>query len=217
MKEKKEIHINGRVLQYEEKEIILGVKQLNKSKSAENLRILGEELNKRNVRYGLMFGTLLGAVRENDFIDHDEDTDVFVLEEDRDIVMQSLFSLEEKGLKVIRYLPILISLMRDNEYIDLYFFHKTRDLYYRKVRKFGIHHVLPAKFLEEVSLYGFCGGKYPIPIEKEKVLETLYGKDWKVPVKNFHAPNNTLRARLRLIIPKKILNIRKSILKLFNK
>ena len=53
-------------------------KKINKKISRENIIVLREVLIKTKIRWGLLFGTLLGAVREGDFIEWDIDTDIFV-------------------------------------------------------------------------------------------------------------------------------------------
>jgi len=52
----------------------------------ENLIATHELLSQTEVRWGIIFGTLLGAVRESDLIEHDEDTDIFVLAEDKHLL-----------------------------------------------------------------------------------------------------------------------------------
>ena len=53
--------------------IFEGIKPLNKEIANENLKLLKEVCDRNGLHFLLFFGTLLGAVREHDFIKHDED------------------------------------------------------------------------------------------------------------------------------------------------
>ncbi len=53
-----------------------------------------------NTKFGLMFGTLLGAVRENSFIKHDEDVDLFVLEEDKEKLFNCIHDFINIGFQI---------------------------------------------------------------------------------------------------------------------
>ncbi|MFW6130632.1 MAG: LicD family protein, partial [Atribacterota bacterium] len=44
-----------------------------------NLKLFEKEMNKLGYKIYLSFGTLLGAIRENDFIAHDDDIDIAYL------------------------------------------------------------------------------------------------------------------------------------------
>ena len=50
-----------------------GVKRIDKEIAFENLCLLKSILDANGIKFQLAFGTLLGVVREHDFIDHDED------------------------------------------------------------------------------------------------------------------------------------------------
>jgi hypothetical protein len=62
--------------------IFLGIKPIDKAIAKENLLLLKDILDKNHLRFLLLFGTLLGAVREHDFIAHDEDIDLVMKKED---------------------------------------------------------------------------------------------------------------------------------------
>lgn len=100
-----------------------GIKPINKERAKENLSLLKKICNTHNLEFILFFGTLLGAVREHDFISHDEDIDIVLpitgLERFKDI----LFILRENGFEVVRFERRgFMSIMRKGEYIDIYFF-----------------------------------------------------------------------------------------------
>lgn len=160
------------------------VVKIDRVASKENLLIFRDIMLTEGVSFGLIYGTLLGAVRENNFIEHDEDTDLFMLMEDRQKLLDSLFILKDKGFNVGRYNHgELISIVRNGQYIDVYFFRKG--LFKRKCDR----NIIPAKYVEQTREYEFLGQQFNIPKATEKALIYLYGKDWKTPKRNAPATN----------------------------
>lgn len=156
-----------------------GVKQIDKAMAAENLKILKNVLGECGVEFQLAFGSLLGAVREHDFIDHDEDIDLAFLDEDRDKVLAAMPRLYDAGFKVCRYdRRDLVSIMRKGEYIDLYFYRPYGD---------GLRicsgSLLIENHLVNSTTLDFKGDTYNIPARWEEYLVGVYGKDWRTPVK----------------------------------
>ena len=169
---------------YEVKTFTLGSKRINREISKDNLLDFSACLNKANITFGLIYGTLLGAIRENNFIAHDEDTDVFVLDEDRGKVLDALFELKKRGLVVGRYEEDLISFVRDDEYIDIYFFKKN--IFGNRTAN-GAY--IEAKYLENLKKIEFLGEPFSVPERSEELLEKLYGEDWRVPRENVKGSN----------------------------
>lgn len=176
---------NG-VIEFKEKTPVNGVKTLNIVKATANLLDAKTVLDNHNVKFGLIYGTLLGAVREKGFIKHDEDIDLFVLDEERENVLSSLHDLIANGFDVIRYNDKLLSITRDNEYIDFYFFKKSNFLY----RKCDVGLKAKAKYLENTIDYPFLGEVFQVPKNPEKFLVDLYGKNWRIPKKNDPSMNH---------------------------
>jgi len=128
-------------------------------------------------KFWLMFGTLLGAIRDNNFIAHDTDTDVGVFREDLVAICDALANLESLGFTVVRTQgDLLASVMRDGEYIDLHF--------YKKVNKtaHGPLLTIPHERLGAAEI-DFLGTKFPIPSDPVELLERQYGDDWQIPIK----------------------------------
>ena len=184
---------------YEVKTFVLGTKRINREISKDNLLDFRACLKDANITFGLIYGTLLGAVRENNFIVHDEDTDVFVLDEDREKVLDSLFDLKEYGLVVGRYEKDqdLISFVRDDEYIDIYFFKKN--IFGKRVCNGSL---IAAKYLENLTEIEFLGENFCVPENSEELLEKLYGKDWRVPRENVKGSNFGIYLTIRNFINK---------------
>lgn len=177
---------------YTEQELFHGRKKLNLQISRENLLLFRSVLQESGVRYGLLFGTLLGLVREGDLIAHDEDVDVYVLEEDKQAFLGLLFSLRAQGLQVCRVQNDFLSLIRENDYIDVYFVRPVRRWGFWRYRAIEDKYRFPERYLTEIQTRTFYGEPFQIPRNPERVLRLLYGKGWRVPVVGYHAPANNL-------------------------
>lgn len=166
------------IIKYKTKPIFLGVKRIEKVQAAENLMVLKEVLDKNNVKFGLIAGTLLGAVREKDFIEHDEDIDLYFMEEDKESLLDSLHDLIAEGFEIARYDGReLMSIIRKGEYIDLYIFRKDDN----NIRN-CCGWCIPEYFLKETTLLEFKGAEFMVPKEYEEYLFYQYGKNWRTPI-----------------------------------
>lgn len=163
--------------------IFEGVKRIDKHQAKENLFLFKEIVDKYNLKFLLAFGTLLGAVREHDFIDHDEDIDLIMMKSDMDKFLSLLFEFRKYGFEVIRYERRgFLSLMRKGEYIDFYFYEpypENKDLMY------CCQDIFPKKLLEDTAPITFLGRNFNAPRDYKKMMEISYGKDWMTPVEKF--------------------------------
>jgi phosphorylcholine metabolism protein LicD len=190
-----EIKTSKGMYRYKELLFINGTKKINKEISKNNLLALKKCFDDNNLNFGLIYGTLLGAVREKDFIEHDEDTDIFILDENKSLLFDSLFDLRNIGLEVGRLTPSLLSLIKDGEYIDIYFY-KIKNNYIRECEGYEIKSYM----LEELENYNFLGENFKVPKNPEKMLEILYGKNWKIPDINAKATNYGLYLKIKFFI-----------------
>ncbi len=149
----------------------------------ENFLILRNCLEENNIFYGLIYGTLLGAIRERNFIEYDHDADIYLFYEDKkrflEVVLEDLLN---KGFKIIRERRNMISLIRKDNYIDFYFF--ERKPIRKKAYRFMGPIKYPAEILEKSIQYSFLGEMFRIPKNYIRFLEISYGKDWRTPKKN---------------------------------
>ncbi len=187
---------------YKEEELYHGRKKIGKIQSKKNLLTFKKVLEANGLNFGLLYGTLLGAVRESDFITHDEDVDVFMLNEDKSKLLDLLFELRDKGLRVVRYNGSLLSLMGGDDYIDVYFFKKKYFLY--RECDILIHRSYYFEFTDKIE---FLDSEFFVPQYHMKFIENIYGKDWNVPRENAHAEPFTWRYVVKKYI-KDILQIK---------
>lgn len=197
----KYILIDGEKFHFNEQELFHGRKTMDLKIAEENIKIFHSIIHNSGVRYGLMFGTLLGAIRENGFIKHDEDTDIYVLSEDKDAFFRLLPQFKQNGLEVVRDEGHYISLMRKNEYIDIYFFNLRRKFTFKKYRFLKDNFEVEAFHLEKSIERDFLGVEIMVPKDSEKVLVKLYGKDWRIPKKDSFAEPNSTKAAITRLFP----------------
>lgn len=156
-----------------------GTKKIHKSIALDNLKCVLDILNRNHVRTSPSDGTLLGIIRDGDFIDWDEDIDLNILEEDVEAFKVSLWDMMDVGFELLRCerCDHLYSIRRNNEYIDFYILEKISP----EVRtNMGTDFVLD-EHVTNLMDWSFKGIPIQIPVEYEKYLELMYG-NWKIPV-----------------------------------
>lgn len=182
------------VYEYDSVKLFYGRKVIDQVVAKENLLDFKKLLDLEGIDFGIIYGTLLGAVRDKKFIDYDEDVDVFVLDENREKFLALLFKLREIGFEVARYEGDLLSIMRDNDYIDVYIFRKN--MFGKRICNGDS---LCADFFERLETITFLGEKFYTPNNKIKFLEKAYGTDWMVPKRNSPAEVKGKWMKLKLL------------------
>lgn len=204
------IYTKHGVYKYKKVDLFYGRKIIDINVEKNNLLDIKRIFDSLNIPFGLIYGTLLGAVRENNFIEYDEDVDIYVLDEFRESVLSSLFDLRKLSFEVARYGGDTLSIIRDDDYIDIYFFKKT---FWGK--RSCNDEAVKAKFLEQNETIKFLNKTFKVPYNYIKLLEILYDKDWKIPKHN--SPGSSLsnftkfKITLKRVLPKRIVFILKII------
>lgn len=166
-------------LKYKFQVIYEGVKVLDKTIAKENLLLFKQIADKAGLRFGLAYGTLLGAIREHDFIAHDEDTDLFIMKEDIEAFKNMLWDLLDAGFSIMRFdrRNSLCSITRKGEYIDIYIFKDICE---------GICEIngecTMKKFLTNLKEIPFQGAMFMGPAEAEDYCLLEYGENWSTPI-----------------------------------
>jgi hypothetical protein len=207
---KKEIKTSFGIYAYEPVKLFCGRKQLDREVSKLNLLDFRQLLNHNQISFGIIYGTLLGAVRESDFISYDEDTDVFILDENREKLLSLLFDFRKIGFEVARHENSLLSIIRNNDYIDIYFFRKN--IFGNRVCNGDS---LNPKYLESFDSIDFLGVPFNTPNNYISFLKKAYGKDlivdnkWRAPRKNSPAKVKGLLSKLvvltKQLLPSKVI------------
>jgi hypothetical protein len=153
---------------------------LNRKTLAYDFLEMKRIFEENNLEFSLTCGTLLGAIRENNFIDHDIDIDIIIKDEYK--LLTIIPKIQKHGFNFIRYQNdekyTIYTFIRTNVYIDIYMAIPAGKYYYLwggKVNRIYVDKLIPYKFLGEHFL---------IPKYYRRFLVLLYGKNWKIPVKN---------------------------------
>ena len=177
-------------------------KRMLKKYGRDALAHLAEVIEKHHIPAFAAYGTLLGFVRDNGFLPHDDDMDIGILpgawtpqrllkvllEEDEGFSF--LFAFSYNG-RVTEF-----KLQYGEVPIDFFFYEDDGENFFT-----GSYHYLPnveyptpnansaqrvcetrIESLSKIKVYGI---DFPIPANSERVLECLYG-NWRVPDENWN-------------------------------
>ncbi len=176
-----------------------------KNNLKEMLTDIDEILNEENIPYWIDYGTLLGAVREGDILDYDEDADIGILKQDSDKLLNISWKfLEKKDLYFYIYgYPYEVSInygRYNNLHVDIFFWEfermpfkymweddikitnricLNRKNYQLCDEQKGKH--FPAANLFPLEKIKLGDHEYYCPKEPEKFVEFRYGLDWRIP------------------------------------
>jgi len=157
---------------------------MNKKVMYKNLLDFKESCDKYNLTFVIIFGALLGIIRDGDLIEKDTDIDVMCFTEAPDWKDYYKFGyviedMEKKGFLVTdrKFCPWHdIGFVRGGEKIEIWMFTEIDDeKIYDQVVRFPKHFFYP---LEERE---FLGTKFKVPNCPETFLAYTYGDTWNIP------------------------------------
>ena len=170
------------------------------------LRRITQGLEKANIPYVLEAGTLLGVVRENRLLPWDNDLDITITRQYEESLLRNKWRFWLMGYQVcvryykqdrkyfnkgeVRIIKIKnrnpFRLFKKNVVLDIFLKKKIEDDYYWTVGvKAPVLKSVPYMFYEKHTQLNFEGKMYSVPYDYEGYLECHYGKDWRVPVKEW--------------------------------
>lgn len=136
--------------------------------------------------YRLTDGTALGLYRNGEFITHDDDVDIDVLEPTKENIRD--IKAKFKHMKVAREVYYQGKIQQlayydDDCYVfDIVFWYRSGDRVLNYCER-DFERVQEYKFFEKNSLtkMEFSGREYPLAADVENWLVSRYGPDWKIP------------------------------------
>jgi phosphorylcholine metabolism protein LicD len=183
-------------------------KPMDRAIARENMMLFKQTMDACQAEFCLFFGTLLGAVREGDFIPHDYDTDVVIMEASRTRLAEAAPRLIEAGFELARCKDHgrFLTFIRKGEYIDINVAKEERRLF-RHCWNVDFS-LLSYEVLTEFREFTFLGEQFLVPARYEEALVQMYGADWRVPKRNVsaHIPFNIFEPyRTSVILARKYL------------
>ena len=121
---------------YKQHLLYFGNKTINKELMVENLKIFSVFLDKIDINWGPAFGSLIGIVRNDDFLSWSPCFDIYILKEDEERFKDVLWLLNEVGFNLVRYERRgLYYLERKGEYLKIFVLHKiSTDIFSNRSR-----------------------------------------------------------------------------------
>lgn len=168
------------------------ISEMDQGKILEDLIDLRDKLRAIGLKPLLMYGTLLGAIREKDFIQHDDDLDIAIIADglgkedlvaERDRVVALLEANNIPCNARLQQTP-LIHCKRSEVTIDIFILgHKDGKIFWPHRRLIVVEE--QADIFLPTTTMEFKGETFDIPRDPEAVSEARYGSGWRVPEPTF--------------------------------
>lgn len=150
-----------------------------------NLFDLIDIVERRGARVFLIFGTLLGAVRERGFIAHDEDMDAGVMEAERAAFLAAVPDLQAAGFSLVRVRDDrTFEFVREGVSLDIFLVRPTRRPLAGRRWDLDGRTTVDYAHLERLERLEFLGRELWVPSGLEALMRRLYGKTWRTPIKD---------------------------------
>jgi len=187
-----------------------GVRQggkMNRKVMGSNLLTFKKVLDKYNVVFVIIFGGLLGIIRNGNFIPWDEDLDIACFDggatatktPDHWKMKKIKKDLKKEGFRIIgsdQHHSYHDFFIRGGERIEIFWFKRIESIESEKTEWIMNTSVrYPAHYFDELDEIDFLGTKFKVPSNAEEFLERTYGKSWKKPNKKARYLNLNLRKR----------------------
>ena len=168
--------------------------------------IVHEALKSTQYRYFALAGTLLGIIREGQFIAYDDDLDYGIMIEDNNTWNEFYHHMKEKGFKLEHFFVeenVITELTFSHSGISIDFYgmqykedhllscayYRKKDQRYEKHEASTMHVIYP--LLAGIKIITCHESEFPIPVNSEEFLENNYGTSWKTPIKNINVESKT--------------------------
>lgn len=154
---------------------------MNKENAKYLLNTLKKVFEENGIELLLAYGTLLGAIREHDFIGHDSDMDTMIWRKDMQKGLDLASELAKYDIQLECYvLPWIFTYSYKGVTCDI-------DVINEPISPFNKRYCLiesqyiQRSFFEHTEKYEFQGEMHTIPAHPEVLLEYHYGRKWRIP------------------------------------
>lgn len=137
-------------------------------------------MKKYNIDFIPFYGTLLGIIRENEFIDSDDDIDALVYSKNFKKIVK-IIRKEKIKTGIIKYKEIIQLFLPTGEGpIDIYFYNKVgEDI----LIKWDGNLLFSQKYIFPLKEQIFKNKKIAIPFDSKEILKQIYGENYLTPLK----------------------------------
>lgn len=162
-------------------------------------------LDEQDIPYVLEAGTLLGIIRENRLLPWDTDVDLTITADYAYQLREAVQHLERKGYRVktrsynqdlgpfrkgdariVKIQTRQFYFFKGYSLLDIFIKYKSGEKYYWMIDdKNPVIKCCPAVYYENRTSYEFDGKLFKVPADYEEYLEYHYGKNWRIPVKEW--------------------------------
>lgn len=176
---------------------------IDSAKAIKNLLTMQKILQEIGVDFFLCEGTLLGAIRENKFLDHDKDIDIGIFYENEEKTNKIIECIKKEFNILYTWastdLGITEISLKTNPKIDLFFYFEENNFKYNVCyyKKQNTKDYLAKKYVYkkfQLKEFLFLDNVFYIPGNPEEYLSAKYG-DWKTRCEQwdwFNSPKNSI-------------------------
>ena len=183
-------------LNYESHILYLGNHKVISDVMFENVQALSSYLDKIDINWGPAFGTLIGIVRNDDFLPWNPVFDIYILKEDEERFKDVLWLMIDCGFELVRYERRgLYYLRRNNQYIKVFVLHKISS----NLRHTGGSDFIHEKYLQNIIKWNFKGIELNVPVEVDEYLSFRYGDNWYIPKQTIIYKQNVITRTFSLL------------------
>lgn len=157
------------------------------------LKTVVDVLNKHDITYSLGWGTLLGFVRDNKFLEWEpEDIDLAVFApfwNEYPLYEKFVKDIYDAGLEIKDASYNYLCIWNGKIHLDLHWMEKDEEGFFVKVT--GQKQSFPHEYIWPLKELDFLDSKFMVPNAHMKVLGLLYGLDWRTPKPYDHTHLNS--------------------------
>jgi hypothetical protein len=163
----------------------------------QHLKFITNEFEENKIDYWLLYGSLLGGIRQNDIIPYDYDFDLGANLEDCDKILSLNQNIEKFGYEIKKsYLnedklwKVSLKIFYNKIPMgDIYLYHKFRDSLMRRFDPIsGVYFwpksTFPKYFIDKLIKIKIRDKLFFAPRDPQILLEHWYGKTWNIPIKS---------------------------------